>query len=119
MCNRRSSVRANLLFAAAGALVGAGTADAEFTFLKCVLYEGEGWAEHGYADLTTWRLYANFDGLDPDDGVVSVLGLSLHPAAGTFHNDPLGGLTAPPDLRPEVWSTRWMLVRSRATSSTG
>lgn len=98
-----------------GSLAVAGAASAAFTGLSLEAFVGDGWNDNGYGatGLTTWRLYANFDGAGPDDGVISVFGiggvpLSVSSPTGLFHNDPLGGLTAPLDLRPAgLWGNQW------------
>jgi len=114
----------------AGSLAVAGAVSAGFTGLELVEdFRGPGgvWDANGYggAGLTTYRLYANFDGLG-DDGVLAVFGQPGDPALvestdGAFHNDPLGGLLAPLDLTGVgIWSNQWdTYVTIGATTQTG
>jgi MYXO-CTERM domain-containing protein len=98
----------------AGTMILTGAASAAFTGIKKELYVGEGWVENGYAGLVTYRIYANFDGMD-DDGVLSVFGvaglpMNMYSTDGLFSNSPVGldSLTAPQDLRfLGIWQNQW------------
>ncbi len=58
---------------AAGAALFFSTAvQATFIGLRVEQYVGDGWVEHGYQGLTTYRIYANFD--SQDDVVHAVMG---------------------------------------------
>ncbi len=98
----------------AGMGIVAGSAAAAFTGVSIESYVGEGWVENGYAGLSTYRLYANFDG-GGDDGVLSAFGIGGLPASvnswnGLFSNpaEGLDSLTAPQDLRfLDIWENQW------------
>jgi hypothetical protein len=113
-----------------GSLLAAGAVTAGFSGLELVEdFRGPGgvWDANNYGaqNLTTYRLYANFDGLG-DDGVLAVFGQPGDPAIfessdGLFHNDALGGLTAPLDLTGAgLWGNQWdTYVTIGKTSSAG
>ena len=106
--------KAFALIGATGVALLGSSAMAAITGVSIEAFVGDGWTDNGYdtGALSTYRLYANFDGMD-DDGVLSAFGISGVPASanswdGSFHNDPLGGLTAPLDLRGAgLWSNQW------------
>ena len=106
--------KAFALIGATGVALLGSSAMAAITGVSIEAFVGDGWTDNGYdtGALSTYRLYANFDGMD-DDGVLSAFGISGVPASanswdGAFHNDPLGGLTAPLDLRGAgLWSNQW------------
>ena len=101
--------------AGVGTMLITGVASAAFTGVTAERYVGDGWMENGYGDtgLATYRVYADFDGENPEeDGILSVFGVAGQPMSmtswnGLFHNDPLGGLTAPLDLRGSgIWANQ-------------
>ena len=113
--------------AGVGTMLITGVASAAFTGIATELYVGDGWMDNGYGatGLETYRVYADFDGMDAEDGVLSVFGvagpaMSMTSGDGFFHNDPLGGLTAPLDLRGAgLWGNQWdTYVTINATDDT-
>ena len=103
--------------AGVGTMILTGAASAAFTGIATELYVGDGWTDNGVTNydttvFDTYRVYADFDGQDAEDGVLSVFGVAgaamfMTSGDGAFHNDPLGGLTAPLDIRPAIWSNQW------------
>ena len=112
----------------AGSLFVAGMATAGFTGLNLVEdFVGAGWNDNGFGGtgLSAYRLYATFDGLG-DDGVLAVFGQPgdlavVTSSDGLFHNDGLGGLTAPLDLTGVgIWGNQWdTYVTIGVTTSAG
>ncbi len=98
----------------AGTLVLAASANAGYTGLYVENFVGEGWADHGYVGLTTYRLYATFD--SEDDVLLAVNGSSVSAMEwvsedGSFWNSPqYDSLTAPVMGFPTyvgVWINQW------------
>ncbi|MHC5112816.1 MAG: hypothetical protein ACYTGP_00135 [Planctomycetota bacterium] len=75
-------------------------------------YVGDGWVANGYANLTTYRLYADFDPGVADAGVIAVFGsanyiLCFDPEDAVFFNAAPESITAPQDLTPGYWENQW------------
>lgn len=112
--------------AAAFSILVAPMAPAELLQVTIEPYVGEGWIEHGYENLQTYRIYAIFD-LTGDDGVLAVFGepgdpMQLASYTEWFYNDSLaGGLTAPLDATSGgYWANQWdTYVTINATQSAG
>ncbi len=110
----------------AGSFVLAGTASAEFVGVSISEYMDASWSANGYdaTGLTTYRLYAEFTG-EAGDGVLSAFGLTGLPlsvnSSNGYHNDPLGGMTAPLDLTGVgIWNNQWdTYVTIGTTQATG
>lgn len=77
-------------------------------------YVGDGWIEHGFENLTAWRIYVNFD--DTSDILWAVFGSPDHPMVvtstnGVFHNDLLyDSLWYPNNLTGSpfyYWANQW------------
>ncbi len=103
-----------LLVALIGAVAVGEAAAAAFVKVTAEEFRGDGWIEHGYEGLTTYRVYAVFDWTS-DDGVLSVFAIPESPVIrvassdGRFHNDKLFDSHTPPqDRRPfGYWSNQW------------
>jgi hypothetical protein len=89
----------------------AGAANAAFQGLVWENYVGAGWAANGFAGLSAWRIYADFD--SPTDMLISVFGspnnpMSVSSSDGVFFNSAVANsLTAPMPLTPAIWSNQW------------
>ncbi len=99
------------LTAFAGTLIFAAAANAGYTGLSVEDYVGDGWVGGGYAGLTTYRVFANFD--SEDDAVIAVNGsplgaMEFHSTDGAFYNAAiLDSLSAPQDATPAIWLNQW------------
>ncbi len=118
--------RSTLLVTLIGAVAVGEAATADFVNVTAEKFRGEGWVEHGYAGLTAWRIYANFDGKGSDDGVLSIFTLpdlpwSMRSSDHKFHNSEIDSLCPPEDLREQgIWENQWhTYVTIGATSSQG
>lgn len=90
------------------------TSGTSFLGVECLGYLGDGWVDHGYDGLDTYRIYALFEQSGPGHGVLAVFGLDGAPliidsSSGTFRNDTeADSLTSPEDLRGTgIWSNQW------------
>lgn len=100
--------------ACAGSVLLATISSADFVDVTAEPFVGDGWVCNGYEGLTTWRIYANFDG-QGDDGVLSMFGMPGSPWAmsssdGAFHNasPEVDSACAPEDLTPMgIWENQW------------
>lgn len=117
---------ATMIGVAVIAVAVASPSEGAFTRLVVEEFVGEGWIENGYAGtgLTTYRVYAEFDGVG-EEGVFAVFGSAADPmhvssSDGQFYNDVLfGGLGPPIDLTHRgIWTNQWdTYVTINATSS--
>lgn len=93
--------KAFALAGATGALLVSGMASAAFTGLSAVAVDSaaEGWDSLGYAGLTTYRIYANFDGLGQITAVGAAdLPFEMGSRDGSFVNSAFGSDFAPNPL---------------------
>ncbi len=118
--------RSALLVALIGVVTVGEAATAAFVNVTAEKFRGEGWVEHGYAGLTAWRIYANFDGKNSEDGVLAVFGIhglpwSMRSSDRLFHNAEIDSLCPPEDLREQgIWENQWdTYLTIGATSSQG
>ncbi len=93
------TVRTFLSAGSAPLLTLAAIAHADYTGMTVEQFSKDFWASWGYTDLTTYRIYADFD--SEDDVLLAVHGSSLgalemHSSNGAFFNPEFGdSLTAP------------------------
>jgi len=85
-----------------------------FRSIECEEFTGEGWSDHGYEGLTTYRVYAVFEPGGADPGVLSVFGLRGQPlilvsSSGEIYNSEFAdSLLAPMDFRGiGFWENQW------------